>query len=142
MPDDSVSDLIAEIQRLRSALEAIVNTPRREGIFACQRIASTALRGGATVMQPKQASLGDLIYFARVFAHLLERWHSRCAYCGSQDALQIDHVAPVSRGGSDAINNLALACTPCNKRKGTQTADEFGYPDVTLKALGTVLPHK
>jgi 5-methylcytosine-specific restriction endonuclease McrA len=37
---------------------------------------------------------------------------------------------PKSRGGSDQVSNLTLACAPCNLRKGNQTAAEFGYPHI------------
>lgn len=38
---------------------------------------------------------------------------------------QIDHVVPRSRGGSNALANLVLACGPCNVAKGTMTLAEF-----------------
>jgi hypothetical protein len=36
---------------------------------------------------------------------------------------------PKSRGGSNRVSNLTLACPACNSHKGNQTAEEFGYPD-------------
>lgn len=36
-----------------------------------------------------------------------------------------DHRVPISRGGADALPNLAVSCKPCNSRKGSLTADEF-----------------
>ena len=61
--------------------------------------------------------------------YLLEKWGRRCAYCGAKDTpLQVEHIVPKARGGSDRVSNLALACEPCNIRKGTQTAEEFGHP--------------
>jgi hypothetical protein len=49
-----------------------------------------------------------------------------CEYCLShQDyimgRLQIDHVQPVAKGGSDDIDNLCLACELCNQYKWTKT---------------------
>ena len=32
------------------------------------------------------------------------------------------------------MSNLAIACGPCNQRKGTQTACEFGFPDLEVQA--------
>lgn len=43
-----------------------------------------------------------------------------CAYCGCtipEDKLTVDHVIPVSKGGTDKFANLALACFSCNHRK-------------------------
>jgi 5-methylcytosine-specific restriction endonuclease McrA len=41
------------------------------------------------------------------------------------DNLEKDHMIPVSRGGSDAIDNIAVACTECNAEKRQMTADEY-----------------
>ena len=55
-----------------------------------------------------------------------------CQYCGAvmPPDLEVDHVVPRSRGGTDRPNNLVAACHECNRRKGNQTATEFGYPQV------------
>jgi 5-methylcytosine-specific restriction endonuclease McrA len=39
--------------------------------------------------------------------------------------MEQDHIIPVCRGGSDAIDNLALACRSCNQEKHRMTGDEF-----------------
>lgn len=67
--------------------------------------------------------------------YLLEKWQRKCAYCGNKKVpLQIEHILPKSRGGSDRAANLTLACQSCNDRKGTQTAEEFGYPAIQARA--------
>ena len=63
--------------------------------------------------------------------YLLEKWGRRCAYCGATNVpLEIDHIVPVSRGGTDRVSNLTLACSACNQAKGNRTAEEFGHPEV------------
>ena len=70
-----------------------------------------------------------------VRAYLLEKWARKCVYCGRKDVpLEIEHIVPRSRGGSKRVSNLTLACHPCNQAKGSQTAAEFGHPDVQAKA--------
>lgn len=67
--------------------------------------------------------------------YLLEKWQRKCAYCGAERVpLQIEHLVPKSRGGSDRASNLTLACKPCNVRKGHQTAVEFGHPEIQAHA--------
>jgi 5-methylcytosine-specific restriction endonuclease McrA len=67
--------------------------------------------------------------------YLLSKWGRRCAYCGATDTpLQIEHIVPRARGGSHRIPNLTLACETCNQQKGTQTAEEFGHPDIQAQA--------
>jgi len=67
--------------------------------------------------------------------YLLEKFARRCCYCGATDVpLEIEHIVPKSRGGSNRISNLCLACTPCNQAKGNQTAAEYGHPTIQAQA--------
>jgi hypothetical protein len=40
----------------------------------------------------------------------------------------------LSQYGSDRVSKLTLACEPCNQRKGSQTATEFGFPQLMGRA--------
>jgi len=58
--------------------------------------------------------------------YLLEKWGRLCAYCdASQVRLEIDHIVPKSRGGSDRVSNLTISCRSCNEKKGAQFIDKF-----------------
>lgn len=58
--------------------------------------------------------------------YLLEKWGRHCAYCGQVDVpLQIEHIEPRSRGGSNRVSNLTLACEPCNQAKGNMPVEVF-----------------
>jgi 5-methylcytosine-specific restriction endonuclease McrA len=50
-----------------------------------------------------------------------------CAYCGVPvgDVYDIDHIVPLSRGGSNWPGNLCIACPTCNSRKGRKPAEQF-----------------
>lgn len=51
----------------------------------------------------------------------------KCAYCGTENSsLEIEHINPRSRGGTDRWENLTLACGNCNKKKGNRTPGEAG----------------
>ena len=70
--------------------------------------------------------------------NLLEKWERKCAYCGAQNVpLQIEHINARAKGGGDAVSNLALACEPCNKKKGTLPIEVFlkNKPEVLAKVL-------
>src|SRR5690242_20347762 len=63
--------------------------------------------------------------------YLRGQWGRRCAYCHATGVpLQVEHIVPRSRQGSNRASNLTLACEPCNQAKGTRTAEEFGHPEV------------
>lgn len=58
--------------------------------------------------------------------YMLEKWHRKCAYCGTTDTqLEIEHIIPRSKGGSNRVSNLTLSCTKCNKRKGNKPIVQF-----------------
>lgn len=41
----------------------------------------------------------------------------RCAFCGSDDDLTVDHVIPEVAGGTAVLGNLQTLCRPCNSKK-------------------------
>ena len=43
--------------------------------------------------------------------------YKNCVYCGDESSLTIEHIVPVSAGGNNDLNNLAIACTTCNCSK-------------------------
>ncbi|WP_408056991.1 HNH endonuclease [Streptomyces changanensis] len=45
-----------------------------------------------------------------------------CALCNSRPATTADHIVPLSRGGTNDIENLRPACGPCNFSRGNRTA--------------------
>lgn len=48
-----------------------------------------------------------------------------CAYCGATDNMSIDHVVPLSRGGTHDVDNLLPACRSCNSSKGNRLLEEW-----------------
>lgn len=55
------------------------------------------------------------------------RQNGRCIYCcvTLQGTPSIDHIVPLSRGGSNWPSNLCLTCVTCNKRKNARPAIEL-----------------
>jgi len=70
--------------------------------------------------------------------YLLNKWNRECSYCGAKDVpLQIEHIHSKACGGSNRISNLALACQPCNQKKGAQDVHVFLAKDT--KRLDRIL---
>ena len=58
--------------------------------------------------------------------YLLEKWGRKCAYCGAKDVpLEVEHIRPLSKAGSNRVSNLTLACRPCNLAKGNHKIEQF-----------------
>jgi 5-methylcytosine-specific restriction endonuclease McrA len=59
---------------------------------------------------------------------LLKRHNFLCFYCGAKlrpANRTLDHKLPLSRGGTNTIDNVVPACRPCNQRKHRLTTEEF-----------------
>lgn len=70
--------------------------------------------------------------------YLLQKWGRKCTYCSKENVpLQIEHIQPRAKGGSDRISNLCLACEKCNIKKGTQDIRDFlkGKPNLVSRIL-------
>jgi 5-methylcytosine-specific restriction endonuclease McrA len=99
--------------------------------FDTQKLQDPEIKG----IEYQQGELAG--YEAREY--LLEKWGRKCAYCGAENVpLQVEHIVPKIRGGSDRVSNLTLACGPCNQKKGNQTAKEFGHPGIQAQARQTL----
>ncbi|MBW4671479.1 MAG: HNH endonuclease [Cyanomargarita calcarea GSE-NOS-MK-12-04C] len=76
-------------------------------------------------IQGKEYQQGTLAgYETREF--LLSKWNRQCVYCGIKDVpLQIEHIHPRAKGGSNSITNLTLSCEKCNTKKGIKDIKDF-----------------
>jgi hypothetical protein len=57
---------------------------------------------------------------------IYKRDNHTCQYCGARSKLTIDHVLPRSRGGEDTWENLVVACSSCNTKKGSMLLEHTG----------------
>jgi 5-methylcytosine-specific restriction endonuclease McrA len=48
-------------------------------------------------------------------------YDNRCCCCGATAPLTVDHIVPVSQGGTSDISNIQALCSTCNARKGAKT---------------------
>src|SRR5690606_548578 len=68
--------------------------------------------------------------------YLLEKWGRGCTYCCARGVpLEVDHIQPRSRGGSDRVSNLTLACRFCNQAKGNRDVREFVMDEARLARI-------
>jgi 5-methylcytosine-specific restriction endonuclease McrA len=80
---------------------------------------------------------GELFGF-EVKEYLLHKWGINCVYCGGENnPLEVEHIHPKSKGGSNRISNLTLACRKCNQAKGDKPIEQFlkKKPELLRKIL-------
>lgn len=59
-----------------------------------------------------------------------EKLHGHCAYCGCElplGKMQVDHLKPLSRGGTDTLDNMLPACRSCNHYKHSADLETFRF---------------
>ncbi len=70
----------------------------------------------------KRQSIGNSLRFK-----VLSRYQFTCIYCGGTPPsvlLEIDHIIPVSKGGTNDIENLTCSCFECNRGKRDKLIDK------------------
>jgi hypothetical protein len=88
------------------------------------------IRGGRWYLNEEWIAVDDApVRFAvpsAVQQQILTRQGKVCTYCGDTDGpFDLDHIFPVSRGGTNDASNLTLACSSCNRSKGARTLREW-----------------
>lgn len=123
---DTTSAWVARLRRLAPVTGITQELVR----FDMQQMSNPDISG----VEYQQGTLAGF----EVREYLLEKFGRTCCYCGKQDVpLNIDHIHPKARGGSNRVSNLALACVPCNTKKGASPIEQFLAADP--KRLAKVL---
>lgn len=65
---------------------------------------------------------------SRYVPALVARDGPQCIYCTTAEGGVVDHMHPISQGGTDDLRNLALACHACNCGKAGRTPEQAKYP--------------
>lgn len=72
---------------------------------------------------------GDSVAARQFYSWIKNQEFVSCTYCGifvSGDNIHIDHIIPVSRGGTHEPNNFCVACSGCNIDKSDKLLAEWG----------------
>jgi 5-methylcytosine-specific restriction endonuclease McrA len=124
-----ISNILTWVQRLKRRCH-ITNISMELVRFDMQLMENAEISG----TEYQQGTLAG--YETREY--LLEKWGRKCAYCGKENVpLQIEHIVPRAKGGSNRVSNLTLACEKCNTAKGAKDVKDFlkKKPDLLKKIL-------
>ena len=86
--------------------------------------------GGANALTepPRRTDLGKLPNYRTHRHRLYGEQEGTCPGCDTHfpfRVMSVDHILPLSRGGTDHEDNLQLLCTGCNSSKGNKTMSEW-----------------
>ena len=86
--------------------------------------------GGATDLMeaPKRTDLGKLPNYRTHRHRLYGEQEGVCVGCETHfpfRVMDVDHILPRSKGGTDHPDNLQLLCSGCNRSKGGRTMAEW-----------------
>jgi hypothetical protein len=56
----------------------------------------------------------------KVREKIMKRYNYKCNYCQTDKRLTIDHIIPITKGGSDYKSNLQVLCLSCNIKKSNK----------------------
>ncbi|PTQ51897.1 MAG: HNH endonuclease [Hydrogenibacillus schlegelii] len=111
---NQVLSVVRKLLRWLPITEIVVESAR----FDTQKLQNPEISG-------VEYQRGELFGY-EVREYLLEKFGRKCAYCGKENVpLEIEHVVPKSRGGTDRVSNLTLACRECNRAKGNKLPQEW-----------------
>lgn len=93
---------------------------KRFGSWKKALIATSKAVSGQTVDATKVVSVRRLIPLNKRFM-VMKRDRYKCRICNRSGVeLEVDHIVPVSQGGSNRMDNLQTACQDCNRGKGNR----------------------
>lgn len=82
----------------------------------------------ALISPPIRSDLGDIPNYRTRRHRLYGEQEGVCAGCTTHfpfQVMDVDHILPRSRGGTDHPDNLQLPCSGCNRSKGAKTMAEW-----------------
>ena len=78
------------------------------------------------------------LYNTNLKAYLLEKFNHTCVYCSGKSGdkkLEIDHVIPRSKGGTNTLSNLVISCRTCNQQKGNKMPKGIKFRSLRASAI-------
>ena len=92
----------------------------------------------------RQAELGTKFNFsAEEWQQCLAHFNHQCAYCGSKESLEQEHVVPVSVGGHYTADNIIPACKSCNSSKNNKIMQDWftQHENYSVERMANILKY-
>lgn len=67
---------------------------------------------------------------------LVRLGHSKfCLCCGTDDDLTVDHITPISKGGTNSPENVQILCEQCNRNKSDKILDILELRELCVELI-------
>lgn len=88
---------------------------------------SRAIKHRARVLRISRIAASDRHFTAKDIERQYKAQKGRCYWCGKKlgKSYHVDHIVPIARGGSNAPENIVIACPPCNLSKNDSLPHEW-----------------
>lgn len=108
VPVDEVSALLAELRQA-----GVLSVTSKGVVFSRRMVRDNSRRE-------------QRMTWAALRKQVLTQDGEVCCYCGDQEGpFHVDHIVPRALGGDDRLDNLCVACAPCNLSKGAKPLKEW-----------------
>jgi 5-methylcytosine-specific restriction endonuclease McrA len=91
-------------------------------------------------LHKNRTGAGDEHFTEQQWLELLDRHQNTCVCCNKhasetkEGKLTVDHVRPIAKRGSNAIDNIQPLCRSCNSKKGCRWIDYRPGSELTAPA--------
>jgi len=116
-----------QFYRLTVDAEALSEVERQKLIDLCNRRMAEYLERRSDPWAHRRNAVGYIPGSLRY--DILKRAGGRCEACGISaelKALEVDHIVPRNKGGTDDLSNLQALCYTCNAQKRDRDDTDFG----------------
>lgn len=117
-------------QCVRSRNKTYDNKEKYRVWFERNAITGTVVYWNTRASKPNERTkhMGIGVVTGKELKSLFESSNNLCAYCGDaidHTTCEVEHINPISRGGSNTVENITFSCKVCNSFKFDSTPDEM-----------------
>ncbi len=136
---------LEELEKLDLDSEKINNDKLDKKVRSNSRYKGNAIGNAQNLLVRNILSnLGNEVFSEKDWSETKAFFDNCCAYCGASVKLVIEHAIPINKSmlGEHRLGNIIPSCNECNKKKGSQSYDQFLEDKTRLKKIEDYMKSK